>query len=189
DLAAAHGVEVFAADFYMNGTVHGGVRAEIDGRPRPPKPASLANRIYLTLTFGEGDNLQFCQRHLRQLWDNPDRGKVPTNWTISPVLADAGPALYRYYQQTATENDLLICGPSGAGYTYGGSWPQQDFDAYTELTGRYLRLTGLDLVYAYNNRDEDGWIPMPDWVIDSYRRNTPLKGIMQSWDGGGVIAA
>jgi len=189
DLAATQGVEVFAADFFTNGTVHSGVKADISSRIRPIRPAKPENKVYVTMTVGEGDNIQYCQRHMRILWDNPDRGKAPTNWTISPVLADVAPALYRYYQQTATENDLLVCGPSGAGYTYGGSWPQQDFDAYTELTGRYLRLTGLDLVYAYNNRDEDGWIPMPDWVIDSYRRNTPLKGIMQSWDGGGVIAA
>ncbi len=189
DLAATQSVEVFAADFFTNGTVHGGVPADISPRVRRVRRTKIENKAYVTMTVGEGDNIQYCQRHMRQLWDNPDRGKAPTNWTISPVLADTAPALYEYYQQTATENDLLVCGPSGAGYTYGGSWPQADFDAYTEVTGRYLRLTGLDLVYAYNNRDENGWIPMPEWVINSYRENTPLRGIMQSWDGGGVIAA
>jgi hypothetical protein len=190
DLAAAHGVEVFAADFYMNATVHGGVRAQIDSRPRRPKPASLANKIYLTLTFGEGDNLQFCQRHLRELWDNADRGKVPTNWTISPVLADAGPGIYRYFQQTATANDLLICGPSGAGYTYGGSWPGNTFAKYADVTERYLRRTGLDLVYAYNRRNEEdnGWIPLDGRVLDLYRRRTSLRGIIQSWETGGILA-
>lgn len=189
DLAATHGVEVFAADFYMNGTVHGGVRADIATRPPRPKPANLANKIYLTLTFGEGDNLQFCQRHLRELWDNPDRGKVPTNWTISPVLADAGPAIYRYFQQTATANDLLICGPSGAGYTYGKSWPGNSFAKYADVTERYLRRTGLDLVYAYNprNANDDGWIPIDGKVLDIYRRRTSLRGIIQSWEAGGIL--
>lgn len=188
DLAATESVEVFAADYFANGTVHGGIRSDISPRIRRPGRARPENKAYVTMTVGEGDNIQYCQRHMRILWDNPDRGKAPTNWTISPVLADAAPALYRYYQETATENDLLVCGPSGAGYTYGGSWPQADFDLYTKLTGRYLRLTGLDHVYAYNNRDENGWIPMPEWVIDSYRKNTPLRGIMQAWDGGGVLA-
>lgn len=188
DLAATESVEVFAADFFTNGTVHGGVPADISTRIRKIPQTEIENKAYITMTVGEGDNIQYCQRHMRILWDNPDRGKAPTNWTISPVLADTAPALYRHYQKTATENDLLVCGPSGAGYTYGGSWPRADFDAYTEVTGRYLRLTGLDLVYAYNNRDESGWIPMPEWVVDSYRKNTPLRGIMQSWDGGGVIA-
>ena len=190
DLAATHAVEVFAADFYMNGTVHGGVRADIANRPPRPKPANLANKVYLTLTFGEGDNLQFCQRHLRELWDHPDRGQVPTNWTISPVLADAGPALYRYFQQTATANDLLVCGPSGAGYTYGGSWPGGSFAKYADVTERYLRRTGLDLVYAYNprNANDDGWIPIDGKVLDIYRRRTSLRGIIQSWETGGILA-
>src|SRR5690606_23693757 len=114
DLAATQGVEVFAADFFTNGTVHSGVKADISSRIRPIRPAKPENKVYVTMTVGEGDNIQYCQRHMRILWDNPDRGKAPTNWTISPVLADVAPALYRYYQQTATENDLLVCGPSGA---------------------------------------------------------------------------
>ncbi|SEK87527.1 GxGYxY sequence motif-containing protein [Pseudoxanthomonas sp. GM95] len=190
DLAAAHGVEVFAADYFMNATVHGGVRAQISGRPRRPKPEQRANKIYLTLTFGEGDNLQFCQRHLRELWDNPARGQVPTNWTISPVLIDAGPGIYRYFQKTATGNDLLICGPSGAGYTYGGSWPGDTFAKYADITDRYLRQTGLDLVYAYNNRnaDDSGWLPIDGTLLQTYRRRTGLRGIIQSWETGGILA-
>jgi hypothetical protein len=187
DLAATQSVEVIAADFYMNGTVHGGVPARISPKIKKPDPAELENKIYVTMTVGEGDNIQYCQRHMRALWDNPDRGKVPTNWTISPVLADAGPAIYRYYQKTATDNDLLVCGPSGAGYTYGGSWPGDTFNDYADVTDRYLRETGLDLVYAYNNRDEEGWIPIGGKVLDAYRDRTGLRGIFQSWSGGGVI--
>lgn len=188
DLAATQSVEVLPADYFANGSVLGGVPARIDSRPPRVSRRSLENTVYVTMTVGEGDNLQYCQRYMRTLWDDPARGEAPTNWTISPVLADAAPSIYRYYQQTATENDLLICGPSGAGYTYGGSWPEADFDAYTALTGRYLKETGLDLVYAYNNRDDEGWIPIGGTVLDSYRRNTELRGIFQSWEGGGVIA-
>lgn len=73
---------------------------------------------------------------MRDIWGDPKRGAVPVNWTVSPVLADIGPALLAYYQETATGNDLLIAGPSGAGYTYAGSWPEKALDAYTELTGQ-----------------------------------------------------
>lgn len=190
DLAAAHGVEVFAADFYMNGTVHAGVHDQISRQVRTPAPEPLENRIYLTLTIGEGDNLQYCQRHMRELWDHPDRGRVPTNWTISPVLADAGPGIYRHFQQTATANDLLICGPSGAGYTYGGSWPGDSFAAYADVTERYLRRTGLDLVYAYNKRNaaNDAWLPIDGALLRTYRDRTRLRGIIQSWESGGILA-
>ncbi|MFE4455170.1 GxGYxYP domain-containing protein [Streptomyces sp. NPDC056796] len=190
DRASRHGVHVVPADFYMNGTVHAGVPAKIP-RTVPPRPkAALRNRVHLTFTVGEGDNIQYCQRRMRTIWDDPERGRVPVNWTVSPLLADIGPALLAYYRNTATENDLLIAGPSGAGYTYPGSWPRDALDAYTALTGRYLRRTGMDLVYAYNPRNAtgDGWVPIDERVARSYRKNTPVRGIIQSWETGDLQA-
>ncbi|MGW0858525.1 GxGYxYP domain-containing protein [Streptomyces sp. NPDC002690] len=190
DRASQHGIEVVPADFYMNGTVHAGVPARISDKVPPTPKARLADRVYLTLTFGEGDNIQYCQRHMRTIWEDPKRGSVPLNWTVSPLLADIGPALLAYYQNTATGNDLLISGPSGAGYTYPGSWPADALDAYTELTGRFLRRTGMNLVYAYNQRGTtgDGWVPFDERVVRSYRENTPLRGIVQSWETGDLEA-
>ncbi|MEU6718854.1 GxGYxYP domain-containing protein [Nonomuraea sp. NPDC046802] len=186
DRASQHAVEVVPADYYMNATVHAGVPAKVSDRVRPKPQATLRNRVYVTLTVGEGDNIQYCQRRMRDLWDDPGRGAVPTNWTVSPLLAEIGPALLAYYQRTATDNDLLIAGPSGAGYTYPGSWPARTLDAYTELTGRFLRRTGMNLVYAYNHRnpEDDGWVAFDERIVRSYRKNTPLRGIIQSWETG-----
>ncbi|MGW2342324.1 GxGYxYP domain-containing protein [Streptomyces sp. NPDC001661] len=186
DRASQHGVPVVAADFYMNGTVHAGVPAKVSARVPARPRAELRNRVYVTFTVGEGDNIQYCQRRMRDIWDDPERGDVPVNWTVSPLLADIGPAQLAYYQGTATDNDLLVCGPSGAGYTYPGSWPKAALDAYTELTGRYLRRTGMDLAYAYNprNADNDGWVPFDERVMASFRKNTPLRGVIQSWETG-----
>ncbi|MFH8487710.1 GxGYxYP domain-containing protein [Streptomyces longisporoflavus] len=186
DRASQHGIEVVPADFYMNGTVHAGVPAKVSGKIRRRPKAKPRNRVYVTFTVGEGDNVQYCQRRMRDIWDDPRRGSVPVNWTVSPLLADIGPALLAYYQKTATDNDLLICGPSGAGYTYPGSWPDKALDAYTELSGRFLRRTGMDLAYAYNPRNaaNDGWLPFDERVAGSYRKNTPLRGIIQSWETG-----
>ncbi|MFG1696793.1 GxGYxYP domain-containing protein [Nonomuraea sp. NPDC049309] len=190
DRASQHAVEVVPADYYMNGTVHAGVPAKVSDRVRPRPRATLRNRVYLTLTVGEGDNIQYCQRRMRQIWDDPARGRVPTNWTVSPLLADIGPALLSYYQRTATDNDLLIAGPSGAGYTYPGSWPEDALDAYTKLTGRYMRRTGMDLVYAYNHRnaEDNGWVAYDERIASSYRRHTPVRGIIQSWETGDLQA-
>ncbi|GAA3211126.1 hypothetical protein [Nonomuraea helvata] len=132
---------------------------------------------------------QYCQRRMREIWDDPKRGAAPVNWTLSPLLADIGPALLACYQRTATANDLLISGPSGAGYTYPGSWPAAALAAYTQLTGRFLRRTGMDLVYAYNHRkpEGDGWAAFDERVVAAYRRDTPLRGIIQSWETGDLL--
>lgn len=187
DIAAQHSVEVLPADFYMNGTVHSGVVAPISAKIPPVTKRPLRNKIYLTLTIGEGDNVQYCQRHMRNLWEDPNRGSVPINWTVSPVLSDIGPGLLSHYQRTATGNDLLIAGPSGAGYTYPGSWPQDDLEKYLQLTGRYMRRTGMDLVYAYNHRDDSWWVPFPEEIGRAYAEHTPVRGIIQSWERGGLL--
>ncbi|MFI7132255.1 GxGYxYP domain-containing protein [Nonomuraea sp. NPDC050153] len=189
DRASQHAVEVVPADYYMNATVHAGVPARISDRVRPRPPARLRDRVYLTLTFGEGDNIQYCQRRMREIWDDPERGGVPVNWTVSPLLADIGPALLAYYQRTATAADLLVAGPSGAGYTYPGSWPAAALAAYTRLSGRFLRRTGMDLVYAYNHRkpEGDGWVAFDERIVAAYRRDTPVRGIIQSWETGDLL--
>ena len=186
ELAAGHGVEVVAADYYMNGTVTAGVPAQTYARPSRRTTDKPKKTTYLTLTFGEGDNIQFCQRRLRDLWDNTDRGKAPMNWTVSPLLADIGPKLLNHFQRTATKNDLLVCGPSGAGYTYPDSWPQSELDVYTKLSGRYMEATGMDVVYAYSTRGDDRWQVLPTRVIESYDEHAALRGIIQTDEKGTI---
>ncbi|NEA30335.1 GxGYxYP domain-containing protein [Streptomyces sp. SID13031] len=184
DLASQGGSPVIAADFYMNGTVHAGFTAPISARVRPVRRINKPkNKVYLTLTFGEGDNIQYCQRHMRDLWDDPKRGEAPANWTISPLLLETGPGLFSHYQRTATANDLLVCGPSGAGYTYPGSWAAGQFTEFLKLTGSTLRRTGIDVVYSYSHRENDKWVLLSEEIARGFAKYTPLKGIMQTWDG------
>jgi hypothetical protein len=187
DLAAQGGVEVLAADFYMNGTVHSGVAAPVWDQVRKLTRIQPKNKVYLTLTFGEGDNVQYCQRRMREIWDDPHRGEAPVNWTVSPLLSDVGPGLLSYYQRTAKQNDLLICGPSGAGYTYPGAWPAAEVDQYLALSGKYMRRTGMDLVYAYNYRENNQWVPFSEALGRSYADLTPVRGIIQSWEQGDLL--
>ncbi len=188
ELAARHGVEVTAADYYMNATVHAGIREDVSKRIPRPRRSKPTDRIYLTLMFGEGDNIQYCQRRLRDLWDDPKRGKVPTNWTFSPLLADIGPGILHHLQRTRTRNDLLMAGPSGAGYTYPDSWPAADLDTYTRLSGRYLRRTGTDILFSYSTPvDGGGWTKLPADVVASYAAHTDVRGIIQTSEKGGDL--
>jgi hypothetical protein len=182
-LASAQGLEVLAADFYNNGTVHSGVAAPIRSAPPRRTVPPLRAKVYVTFTVGEGDNIQYCQHRMRELWDNDDRGTVPTNWTINPLLRDIGPAIYSYYQRTATENDLLIAGPSGAGYTYPGLWPADEFDLYTRMTGRYMRSTGINVISCFNIVGS-GPAPVSERVGASYKKNTPALGMTLGWERG-----
>ena len=187
ELCSRAGVIVVAADFYMNATILSALRASTRARPAPPVTRTPENRTYLTLTFGEGDNIQYCQRHMRELWDDPARGQVPMNWTVSPLLEDIGPAVLHHFQRTAGENDLLICGPSGAGYTYGDSWPEDRFGVYTQLSGGYMSRTGLDLIFAYSTPEPGSAPPpLPTWVLEEYAADVDLRGILQTDEMGDI---
>ena len=185
--ASQHGIEVLAADFFNNATVLSGTRDRITPQRRPIPKATLENKVYVTLTVMEGDNVQYDQHRMRQIWDHPDRGNVATNWTIDPLLADLAPAMFSYYQRTATDNDLLIAGPSGGGYTYPGAWPSDQIDAFTEMTGDYLRRTGLDIIHVFNNI-RGTWTPLTDAIGASYERNTEALGVILSWETGSSVS-
>ncbi|MEV6156927.1 hypothetical protein AB0L53_41965 [Nonomuraea sp. NPDC052129] len=44
----------------------------------------------------------------------------------------------------------------------------------------------MDLVYAYNYRNPEntGWVAFDERIAGSYRKNTPVRGIIQSWESG-----
>jgi hypothetical protein len=57
------------------------------------------------------------------------------------------------------------------------------FTQYLKLTGSVLRRTGMDLVYSYSHRENDKWVLLSEPIARGFAQYTPLKGIMQTWDG------
>lgn len=186
-LCSEHGVPVLAEDHFTNGTVWAGVPGAVRSR-QPSAPArALENKVYVTITMSDGDNIQYDEHQLRLLWDDPKRGQVPLNWSIDPLLIQAAPAMYAYYQRTQTANDLLVAAPSGAGYTYPGVWPGAMLDAYTQRTGQLMRQGGLQLLYILN-RNGGSDIPLTDAVANSYLKNVrPLPGILYNGDAPSTV--
>ncbi|MCJ8007483.1 GxGYxYP domain-containing protein [Lederbergia wuyishanensis] len=180
EIASKHGVYVLAADWFNNMTVFSSAKGKIV-KQKPLKAPKLDNKIYITFTLGEGDNLQYNQHHMRFLWDNERRGSVPINWTTSPLLYDVAPSILGYYQQTATENDLLIAGPSGAGYIYPTPWPDDTFHLYAKQTGKYMKKTGMDIIYALNRVDGKD-VLLSDFKAQNYIDYVNPKGLFIGWD-------
>lgn len=111
-----HGMYDVAGDLFGNMTVFSGVPAPSLSAPQATvAPPALGAKIYVAFVQSDGDNPQYLQHRMRMVWDDPQRGRVPLNWTVNPLLADCAPALLAYYRKTATANDYLIAGPSGGG--------------------------------------------------------------------------
>ena len=116
----------------------------------------LKNKIYLSFTMSDGDNLQYCQHRLLSLWNDRVRGAVPVGWTLSPALLQSAPAMADYYLRTATPNDEFIAGPSGAAYLFPSFWPEDQLGPFLQRTGRLMQALGMttlevldsDVVYS-----------------------------------------
>jgi hypothetical protein len=148
-----YGFTTIASDYCTNLTFHSGLPRTINHHPMPAKPA-LENKIYVAFIISDGDNLQYVEHRMRRFWDDTNRGSVPIGWTISPAMVDAMPGALNYFHQSSTDNDNLISGPSGYGYTYPNNWITQslsgalaDFAAKTE---EYNMAAGLRVITIWN---------------------------------------
>ncbi|GGH77189.1 hypothetical protein JOD43_001304 [Pullulanibacillus pueri] len=180
EIASSHGIPVIAADWFNNMTVFSGTKVTPHKANSVPTP-KLENKIYVTYTFSEGDNFQYNQHRMRILWDDPARGEVPINWSSSPLLYDGAPAILNYYQQTATQNDLLIAGPSGAGYFYPNAWPENSFKDYLKQSYLYLKKSGMTIPYVLNRTDGQN-VPLTDEKALDYERFYKVPGLFLSYE-------
>ncbi|TCD10383.1 hypothetical protein EZ449_08505 [Pedobacter frigidisoli] len=148
--ASQYGIATIASDWCSNLSVHSGTSRKVKIKPIPPKPA-LKNKIYVAFILSDGDNLQFTEHLMRKLWNNPDRGAVPMGWTVSPAMLDAMPGALNYYWQSSTNNDNLISGPSGYGYTYPNKWPDENLlKQFAAKTEDYNNRAGLRVITIWN---------------------------------------
>ncbi|MCM3492255.1 GxGYxYP domain-containing protein [Paenibacillus sp. FSL K6-1566] len=180
EIASRYGVYVLAADWFSNLTVFSGTKPKYAPAKKSPRPA-LENKIYVTYTFTEGDNFQYNQHRMRVMWDDPARGKVPLNWTSSPLLHEGAPAILNYYLNTATENDLLIAGPSGAGYFYPNAWPDASFGEFLKQTQHYLKKTGMTIPYVLNRVDSQN-VPLTPFKASAYEEEYDVPGLFISYE-------
>ena len=182
-IGTEYGISTVPADFYENATVYAGMD-HIINLPVVPKKPELENKIYLALFLSDGDNIQYCQNALARLWQNPERGIIPINWTISPALPDLGPGLLNYYYKTATPNDFFASGPSGLGYSllydaHNYKWNNtggKAFEEYLKLTQRYLEKSGLRVITV--------WDEVNQGQMDAYSEHCRyLYGVtQQDWE-------
>ena len=148
--ASNYGIPTIASDYCSNLTVHSGMSRQINVKPIPPKPV-LQNKIYVAFIISDGDNLQYVEHLMKKIWENPDRGSVPIGWTVSPAMVDAMPGALNYFHESATENDNLVSGPSGYGYSYPNFFPDQtELNQFVKKTEEYNRKAGLRVITIWN---------------------------------------
>jgi len=81
---------------------------------KPQEP--VEEKVYVAFMTNEGDTLKYLAS-LGNLgcWLQPERGKVPINWGMDPLLYREFPGLVSYFQATATEKDRFFSATAGWG--------------------------------------------------------------------------
>ena len=119
--------------------------------PSPPPPTEpkggFEEKVYVAFLTNEGDTLKY----LASLgnfgcWLQPERGQVPVNWGMDPLLYREFPGLVSYFQATATENDHFFSATAGWGYTHPERFSDEQLEAYGRLVREGRRLSGLDFI-------------------------------------------
>ncbi len=151
NLTSRAGIAVLASDYCTNLEVWSAVQPSswltVQAAHTLRQTESIqTDKVYVSFTISDGDNIQYCQHRLLQLWRGSWRGSLPLGWTISPVLREAAPAIAAYYINSATANDELIAGPSGAGYMYPTSWPDDQLTPFLQRTGSLMQDMHLSIL-------------------------------------------
>ena len=154
-----------------------------------PEQVNLENKVYLTFTLSDGD--QFTLMNTGQLgnWRRPERGKVPFNWEMQPLLAEIAPALLGYYYSSLSDTDLLVAGPSGAGYiipplssnlpAYMAESARYCAQADVRITTSYIADPPMRVVRDHGKAPGNSWVTWPGisiWAapLCIWRKNVPL---------------
>lgn len=175
---ASYGIPVLASDYFQNGSLYGGIVRPINV-PEIPPPPPLQNKVYVSLILSDGDNIQYMQHVMKMRWGSNVRGTLPIGWTVTPMAADMDPMLFNYFWSTATTNDCLISGPSGAGYTHMQNWSGANMAGFAKITDPYLQRTGLRIITV--------WDDVTTGVAQAFATNCPtLLGLTDQNENNGT---
>jgi len=143
------------------------------------------SKVYVSFTISDGDNLQYCQHHLKNIWRDTARGSFPIGWTIAPSMRQNAPLLADYYLHSASSNDEFIAGPSGAGYMFPSHWPDEQITNFLQSTGECMQDMGITLIEVLDTQWlESSGIPLLSKIIptgmiffDEQRQQQYVEGL------------
>jgi GxGYxY sequence motif in domain of unknown function N-terminal/GxGYxYP putative glycoside hydrolase C-terminal domain len=134
-----------ASDFFDNGSDWAAVSSPPGlSQPSPGAVAAQPRTAYVSFVESEGDNAQYVQERMFDLWHEADFGTVPEGWTLPPGMIDYAPSMMQWFYGNRPRSSELMAGPSGVGYATaetGGNLTQ-----FAQLSGAFMRRDGMSTV-------------------------------------------
>ena len=139
-------------------------------------------RDFFIFYVGDYDASSWISQRTPSIWDDPNRGKLPLMWCISPVLQERTPMVMHNFRKTATPNDYFAAADNGAGYLMPGM-----LQAPRDISGLP---DGLDTWAAHCKPYYDKWgLTITGFVIDGEAPGLTEKGLdcYASFSPNGIV--
>jgi len=107
---------------------------------------AVPGKIYLSVMWSDGDNIQFDQNALWNLWHDPARGTIPVATALSPSLQELDSPLLDWYYSKMTDKDELMAGPTGVQFIFIDAFKDDLFPAWCKLTREWCADAGFHTV-------------------------------------------
>ena len=135
-----------ASDFLNNETVWASMPSPtaLKESTEPAPIKAQPNTVYVAFEVSDGDNAQYMQHRMRDLWQDPNLGAIPEGWTVAPATVEFAPSLLSYYNKRLPKNSELVAGPSGIGYSTQMSG--SDLANFAQLTAQALHRVDIKTV-------------------------------------------
>jgi hypothetical protein len=96
-----------------------------------PEQVTVEDKVYVAFLVNEGDTVKSAiSLGCFGSWLQPERGTVPINWGMDPLLCRTHPALMDYYYQTMSDRDYFFAAPAGWGYVHPAWLTDAEVDSY-----------------------------------------------------------
>ena len=152
-LGSRFGKVTVVSDGIPNLSIHSGyVLSTLQQKPRPPAPKLELDKVYLTFTTSDGDNLNTLYNYFTAYFEDDLHGTFPMGWGVGPTIIDLAPAIIEWYYQKASSTDEFFCDVSGIGYIYppqfATKYANRDVILYDFLswTQKYMRRLDLHTI-------------------------------------------
>lgn len=139
-----YGIGYVVSDYYANGSFWCAYPNRSFYQPEGKAKDVQPGKIYVSIIFSDGDNLQFDQNALYEMWANDTlRGEVPVGTTMAAGLQEINPFLLEWFYKHKSDNDELVAGPSGYQFIYGRDYQPEGYETWLENNRRWLNAAGF----------------------------------------------
>lgn len=132
------------SDYYSNGSFWCSYPNKAFSQRKGKAVKAEDGKIYVSVVFSDGDNIQFDQNALYDIWTNDkERGGFPVGTTFCAGLQELNPFLMEWYYSQMTDNDEIMAGPSGYQFIYGRDYSEEGYESWLELNSRWMASAGF----------------------------------------------